>query len=60
MSQEYPQKNASNEQRTFSGPVEVQLYKDKAAAQQHLFPLASGIVAARPFFRHRGVPGQEG
>ena len=38
--------NASNEQRTFSGPVEVQLDKDKAAAQQRLFPLASGIVAA--------------
>ena len=56
MSQEYPQKT----ERTFSGPVEVQLYKDKAAAQQRLFPLASGIVAARPFFRHRGVPGQEG
>ena len=38
--------NASNEQRTFSGPVKVQLDKDKAAAQQRLFPLARGIVAA--------------
>ena len=34
--------------------------KDKAAAQPHLLPLASGIVAARPFFRHGGIQGLEG
>ena len=39
--------NASNEQRTLRiGVVEVQLDKDKAAAQQRLFSRASNVILA--------------